>query len=98
MAKRADLFAAVQARDPGRVFPQQLGGEVAERADHVRLDQVDLAREVAAAVLDLARQWIAVTGGPTVVDDASSRDEVVRVLDVDAEERHVGARMICYVL
>src|SRR5436190_11405417 len=98
MAERAHLFAAVEARDPGRVLPQQLGGEVAERANHVRLDQIDLAREVAAAVLDLARQWIAVAGGAAVVHDAPRRDEVVRALDVDAEERDVPARMIGHVL
>jgi len=39
-----DLLAPVQARDTGAgVGAQQLGREVAERADHARLDQLELA-------------------------------------------------------
>ncbi len=44
---RADLLAAVQARDPGRVAAQQLRREVAERADHLRPDQLELPEQVA---------------------------------------------------
>ncbi len=34
---------------------EQLRGEVAERADHPRLDQLDLPEQVALAGLDLGR-------------------------------------------
>ena len=73
---RADLLAAVQARDPGRrVAAQQLGGEVAERAHDPRRDQLELAEQVLLAVLDLLRQRVAVAGRPALQD---VRDEDVR--------------------
>ena len=42
--------APVQPRDAGRVAAQQLRREVAERADHARLDQLELAEQVVLAV------------------------------------------------
>src|SRR4051794_25794722 len=56
----APLVAAVQSRDPRQVVAQQLGGEVPERADHLRLDQLELAVEVVLAGVDLLRQRVAV--------------------------------------
>ena len=49
------LRPAVQPRDPGRVAAQQLRREVAQRADDLRLDQLELAEQVLLAVLDLDR-------------------------------------------
>ena len=46
LAQRQHLGLPVQARDPGRVAAQQLRREVAERADHGRLDQLDLAQQI----------------------------------------------------
>ena len=51
---------------PGRVAAQQLGREVAQRADDARLDQLDLAEEVLLAVLDLLGMRIAVAGRPAL--------------------------------
>ena len=47
------LLAAVHLGDPVGLAGEQLGREVAERADHLRLDQLDLAEEVALAGVDL---------------------------------------------
>ena len=69
-AEHEHLGLTVQARDPGRVAAQQLRREVAERADHRRLDQLDLTQQVLLAVLDLDRQRVAVAGGPAVVHHA----------------------------
>ena len=92
------LRAAVQPRDPGRVAAQQLRREVPERADHARLDELDLAQQIVLAGLDLGRVRVAVAGGPAVVDDTSGRDEVVGALNIDAEERAVGAGLVGDVL
>jgi len=50
----------VQPRDPGGVAAQQLRGEVAQRADHDRLDQVHLPEQVVLARGDLVRVRVAV--------------------------------------
>src|SRR3954454_17792227 len=57
---RVLLRLAVHAGDPVLAAGEQLRGEVAERADHERLDQLDLAREVRLARLDLLELRIAV--------------------------------------
>ncbi len=85
-ADRDDLRLAVQSRDAGRIAAQELRGEVAERADHARRDQLDLAHEVARAVLDLGRQRVAVAGRPAFQD---VRDE-----DVRAREPHSGEQLV----
>ena len=54
------LLLAVYPRDPERPAGEELGGEVAERRDHLRLDQLDLAEEMRLARLDLVRLRIAV--------------------------------------
>ena len=56
------LRLAVDPGDPAAGAAQQLGGEVAERADHPRLDQLDLALQVGAAGLDLVGLGVAVAG------------------------------------
>ena len=61
-ADDAHLGAAVQARDPGRVAAQELGREVPQRAQHTRLDEVDLPPQVVLAGLDLGRVRVAVAG------------------------------------
>src|SRR5437868_3992144 len=47
------LLGPVNARDAERLAREQLRREVAERRDHLRLDQLDLAPEVRLAGLDL---------------------------------------------
>ncbi len=64
--QRADLWLAVHACDSSRVGAQQLGREVAERADHARLDQLDLPVQVLLAVLDLDRLGVAVGRRPAL--------------------------------
>src|SRR6476659_1928947 len=56
------LLAPVDLRDAGGLAREELGGEVAERADQLGLDQLDLAPEVRLARLDLLRQRVAVPG------------------------------------
>src|SRR6478672_1881087 len=55
------LLDAVHARDPERLAREELRGEVAERRDHLRLDQLDLAPEVRLTGLDLVRLRVAVS-------------------------------------
>src|SRR5439155_5033081 len=45
-AEHALLRPSMAAHDPGRAAGEELGGEVAERADDLRLDQLDLAEQV----------------------------------------------------
>ena len=69
------LFLAVDARDPERPAGEELGGEVAERRDHLRLDQLDLAEEVRLAGLDLVRLRVAVAGR-AAFEDVRHKDVV----------------------
>src|SRR4051794_8830944 len=80
------LRPPVDLRDPGRVAAQQLGREVAERADDLRLDQLDLAVEVRLAGRDLLGQGVAVARRPAA-DDV--RYEDVGALDADLLEQLV---------
>ena len=57
------LLLPVHAGDAERAAREELGGEVAERRDNLRLDQLDLPPEVAFARLDLVRLRVAVPGG-----------------------------------
>src|SRR5665213_480487 len=75
---------ARQARDPGRVAAEKLRREVAERADHRRLDQLDLAVEILLAVVDLDRQRVAVAGWMTLED---IRDKHLRARQPDLPEQ-----------
>src|SRR5258705_6320163 len=72
------LRPPVHPRDPGRIAREQLGREVAERADDLRLDQLDLAEQVGLAGLDLLGQRVAVARW-AAADHV--RDERVRALD-----------------
>jgi hypothetical protein len=74
------LRAAVDARDAALRAGQQLGREVAERADHLRLDQLDLAVEVGLAGVDLVWLRVAVARRPAEQD---VRDEDVRAPEAD---------------
>ena len=56
------LRPTVDACDAVRLAGEQLGGEVAERADHLRSDELDLGEQVPLARLDLVGQGIAVPG------------------------------------
>ena len=76
-AELVHLGPPVHAGDPALGAGQQLGGEVAERADHPRLDQLDLLVQVGLAGLDLLGLRVAVARRPALED---VRDE------------HVGAR------
>src|SRR3954452_6144003 len=78
------LRAAVDLGDSGRVARQQLGREVAERADDLRLDQLDLLVQVRLAGLDLLGQWVAVARR-AATDHV--RDEHIRALDTDLLEQ-----------
>ena len=70
---------------PGRgVGAQQLRGEVPERADHARLDQLELAVEPVLAGVDLARERVAVAGRPA---HQRVRDEDVRARQADLVEQ-----------
>ena len=61
-AELVHLRRAAHLGDPGRVAAEQLGGEVAERADDPRLDQPHLLEQVGPAGLDLQRLRVAVAG------------------------------------
>ena len=61
-AELVHLGDPAAAGDPGRVAGDLLRREVAERRDHPRLDQLDLALEIGPAGLDLLRLRIAVAG------------------------------------
>ena len=76
----------VHPGDPERAPGEELGGEVAERCDHLRLDQLDLAEEMRLARLDLVRLRIAVAGGPALED--------VRDIDVVAPELDAGEQAV----
>ncbi len=69
--------------DPGdsrRIATEQLGGEVAERADHLRLDQPHLFEEVGLAGLDLKGWGSRLPGGrlfSTLAMKTSSRESPI---------------------
>jgi hypothetical protein len=81
-----DLRLPVQPGDPGRLAAQQLRGEVAQRADHPRLDELDLAHQVVLAVVDLCGLRVAVAGRPALQYVA---DEHVRSREIDLTEELV---------
>src|SRR2546423_8836097 len=62
---RALLRPAAAPGDPDRALGESLRGEVAERGDHLRLDQLDLPHQVGLALLDFLRQRIAIARRPT---------------------------------
>src|SRR5262245_17639423 len=72
-AERVLLRGAANARDPRRVARQQLGREVPERADHLRLDQLHLALQVGTAGVDLLGLGIAIAGR-TALEDVGDED------------------------
>jgi hypothetical protein len=65
-AESAHLRHAPHLRDPVSRSREQLGREVAQRADDTRLDQIDLLEEVALAGIDLGRLRIAVARRPAL--------------------------------
>ena len=70
-----DLWRSPDTGDPGWIVGQQLGGEVAQRADHLRPDQPDLLEQVGQAGLDLQRLGVAVAG-PQALQDVGDEDVV----------------------
>src|SRR4051794_3161685 len=78
------LWGAADLGDARRVGGEQLGGEVAEGADHLRPNQLDLLLEVGPAGVDLLRPRISVSGGPALQD---VRDEDVLPLQPDPLEQ-----------
>ena len=70
-AERHLLLLAVYARDPGRLAGEELRGEVPERRDERRLDQLDLAKEMRLAGRDLLRH--AGRGSPAACTSGRSR-------------------------
>ena len=80
------LFGAMDAGDPGRLAREQLGREVAECRDDLRLDQRDLPEEVALAGLDLVGLGIAVARRPAF--------EHVRHIDAVAVEADPGQQLV----
>jgi hypothetical protein len=76
----------VQPRDPGRVGAQELCREVPQRADHGRLDQVDLRAQVVMAGLDLPGLGVTVARGAAFQD---VRDEHIAALEPDLVEQLV---------
>ena len=91
---RSHLRLPVDLGDAGRLAAQQLGREVAERADHRRLDQLELAVEVVLARLELVRIRVAVTRRPAVVDDPTGGHKVVGVFHVEAEEGRIRTLLV----
>src|SRR5204862_490767 len=74
------------AADEGRLAGKELRREIAECRHHLRLDQRDLAEEVALAGLDLVRLRIAVAGWPAF--------EHVRDIDLVALEPDPGEELV----
>jgi len=60
----AHLGLAVEPRDPGRIAAQELGREVAQRADHDGLDQLDLTEQIVLTGRELVRVRVAVVRRP----------------------------------
>src|SRR5215210_3843658 len=85
-AELARLRAAVDPGDARALSREQLGGEVAERADHERLEQLDLAEQVRAALLDLAGKRVAIPGRPALEHVG---DEHLPALEPDLLEQAV---------
>ncbi len=85
-AERVHLRHAADPGDPGRVVGDQLRGEVAERGDDPRLDQLDLAPQIGLAGLDLDRLRIAVARGPALEDVG---DEDLLAIQADALQQLV---------
>ena len=77
---------------PVGIAPQQLGGEVPERADHGRLDQLDLAQQVLLAVLDLDRLGVAVAGRAALEHVADPHLPPARARSPRAAGRAAGRR------
>src|SRR6476469_1647067 len=65
-AELVHLRRAPDLGDPSLIAAEQLGGEVAERADDRRLDQPHLFEEVGTTGLDLQRLRVAVAGRPAL--------------------------------
>src|SRR5581483_8969892 len=72
------LRLAVDPRDPGLLARQLLRRVVAERRDHLRLDQLDLPEEPRLAAVLLLGERVAVSRGPAL--------QGVRDVDVGASE------------
>src|SRR5947199_2758978 len=87
-ARAADphLLSPVKSLDAGGVGSEELGGEVPQRADHRRLDQLDLAAKVVLARLDLVGVRIAVIGR-TALEHIG--DEHIAALEPDLPEQLV---------
>src|SRR5581483_12148884 len=91
------LLLAVDAGDPQRPAGEQLRGEVPERRDDLRLDQLDLAEEMRLAGLDLVRLRVAVSGRAAfqnirdvhvLAAQADPEQELLEQLSGLADERH----------
>src|SRR4029077_10810904 len=78
------LSRASDLGDAGRLGGEELRGEVAESADHLRLDQLDLLLQVRTAGVDRLRLWIPVSGRAALED---VRDEHILALQPDALEQ-----------
>src|SRR5204862_5074286 len=77
-AERRLLFLPVDPRDSRRLAREQFRGEVAERRDDARADQLDLVPQVGFARLDLLGLRITVAGWTAFED--------VRDVDVGARQ------------
>src|SRR5688572_5858811 len=69
-----------QPRDRIHRLEQRLGGELAERHDHARLDDVDLPEQVGLALLHFVGFRIAIAGRPAL-DDVGDVDLIARQAD-----------------
>ena len=85
-AERRLLLLPVHARDAERAAGEQLRREVAQRGHDARLDEPDLAEEVALARTDLVGQRVAVAGRPRLQD--------VRDVDVGARQPDAGEQAL----
>jgi hypothetical protein len=74
------LHLAVDAGDPELLAGQKLRREVAEGRHHLRLDELDLAKEMALAGLDLVRHRVTVPRR-TTFQDVGDKDHVPGEVD-----------------
>ncbi len=85
-AERDLLLEAVDLRDPRRLAGEKLGGEIPERRDELRLDELDLTEEMRLARRDLLGERVAIPGR-TALEDV--RDEDVGARELDARQQLV---------
>ena len=70
----------VHLGDPSLVAAEQLGREVAQRADDSGPDDLDLPEQIRPAGVDLLRPWVAIAGR-AALEDVGDEDQLARHAD-----------------